>query len=50
LVGNAYESIMIGVLDRLNPEAISVLRNATAPIWPGASRRSLIAIEEHVGA
>jgi UDP-N-acetylglucosamine 2-epimerase len=49
LVGNTYESILTGVMDRLNPEAISTLRHATAPIWPGASRRSLMALEERVG-
>jgi UDP-N-acetylglucosamine 2-epimerase (non-hydrolysing) len=49
LVGNTYESIAAGAREWLRPEALARLRAAEAPIWAGASARSLAAIEEYLG-
>jgi UDP-N-acetylglucosamine 2-epimerase len=49
LVGNTYDSIVAGVQHGLKAETIAQLRDAKAPIWSGASERSLTAIEEYLG-
>ncbi len=48
LVGNTYESIRSGAEQWLGNDAVRQLRSAQAPVWPGASERSLAAMEEYL--
>lgn len=48
LVGNTYESISSGAKAWLSNEAMARLRSTEVPIWPGASERSVRAIEAYL--
>ena len=48
LVGNTYESIRSGAERWLGKDAVQQLRSAQAPVWPGASERSLAAMEGYL--
>ncbi|MCU0495546.1 MAG: UDP-N-acetylglucosamine 2-epimerase (non-hydrolyzing) [Chloroflexaceae bacterium] len=50
LVGNSYDDMITNVRTWLQPEPLARLRNAVAPIRPGASERAVAAIAELVGS